>query len=235
MKRQLLLTAVEEEAAPLIRPLRNARTHSCGQIRWTCGELAGQPVAISYGGVCKVNAAATVQCCLDHLDCSGVWMCGTAGAMDPRCQIGDVVVVTRCAYHDVDNQGVLIEAFPYRKSCWFDSDPQALRLAFQAASAFQPRWQVFYGSAVSGEQFIDQKGRDAIVSAFSPLCVDMETAAAAHVCSLHDVPFAAVRAISDTPFHSGLDVYHQHSAEAAEHAAALILAMLRQRSAGTDE
>ncbi|MFR2156708.1 MAG: hypothetical protein ACLS43_06090 [Evtepia gabavorous] len=44
----------------------------------------------------------------------------------------------------------------------------------------------------------DEGGREAIRAAWHPLSVDMETAAVAHVCYVNQVPFLAVRTLTDT-------------------------------------
>lgn len=68
---------------------------------------------------------------------------------------------------------------------------------------------------VTGEAFIDQDGREEIIENHNPLCVDMETASIAHVCYVNQIPFAAIRSISDTPHESGNESFEKHVIQAA--------------------
>ena len=98
----------------------------------------------------------------------------------------------------------------------------------EAAMQADQQGQVRTGRGVTGDQFIDQDQRNSIIERLDPLCVDMESAAVAHVAYANDVPFLAIRAISDTPFNSGLEVYHAHSESAAKQALILFNAMMRK-------
>lgn len=65
------------------------------------------------------------------------------------------------------------------------------------------------GRTVTGDVFIEQDGRESIIERFDPICCDMETAAAAHVCHAMGVSFNCVRAISDTEDEAGLGSFEK--------------------------
>lgn len=117
---------------------------------------------------------------------------------------------------------------PYMEDPWFVSDSKLTAWAKAAAMQADQQGQVRTGRGVTGDQFIDQDQRNSIIERLDPLCVDMESAAVAHVAYANDVPFLAIRAISDTPFNSGLEVYHAHSESAAKQALILFNAMMRK-------
>ena len=71
----------------------------------------------------------------------------------------------------------------------------------------------------TGEAFIKDEGRKEINDKFSPLSVDMETASIAHVCYVNNIPFIAVRCITDTAFHSGNEHFEENVIKASEIAA----------------
>ena len=52
--------------------------------------------------------------------------------------------------------------------------------------------------------------------AFDPDCVDMETAAVAHVCLVNQVPFLSVRTISDGADGEGAGDFEENCSPAAE-------------------
>lgn len=49
-----------------------------------------------------------------------------------------------------------------------------------------------------------------------PLTVDMETAAIAHVCYVNIIPFLAIRCITDTAKHSGVEHFEQNCKRASD-------------------
>jgi adenosylhomocysteine nucleosidase len=57
---------------------------------------------------------------------------------------------------------------------------------------------IFGGNGVSGPTFVDNAAyREYIFDQFQARCVDMETAAAAHIAYQNDVPFLFFRSLSD--------------------------------------
>ena len=61
-------------------------------------ELFGYPIHIV--GVGKVNAAIVASLLIAHFDCRALLFSGVAGGLDPKLNIGDVVVATRVVQHD---------------------------------------------------------------------------------------------------------------------------------------
>ena len=71
------------------------------------------------------------------------------------------------------------------------------------------------GRTVTGEKFIEDDFRDAINQKYAPLSVDMETAGIAHVCYVNKIPFIAIRSITDTATHSGMDQFEENCQRAS--------------------
>lgn len=189
------------------------------------GEMCGVPVTALYSGVCKVNAAVAAQLLIDVFHVDAVINAGAAGGMDPALQIFDTVVCTQAAYHDVA-EDILTEFHPWMPSVYFPADEGLLAAAHAAAEQWRQGGRVFFGRIVSGEQFIAGGRREEINSAFSPLAVDMETAAVAHVCYVNRVPFLAVRTITDTASHTGAADFEANCARAVALAAGFTTALL---------
>lgn len=84
------------------------------------------------------------------------------------------------------------------------------------------------GRTVTGDVFIEQDGRESIIERFDPICCDMETAAAAHVCRAMGVSFNCVRAISDTEDEAGLGSFEKNVAFAAQKAFDGVCAVLSE-------
>lgn len=85
---------------------------------------------------------------------------------------------------------------------------------------------MLFGTIVTGEQFIGNEERPAICKTFHPLAVDMETAAIAHVCYVNEIPFLAVRTITDTASHEGIENFDKNCEKASEISAEIVAGML---------
>ena len=87
---------------------------------------------------------------------------------------------------------------------------------------------VFFGRMVTGEAFITDEGREQITRKFTPLSVEMETAAVAHVCYVNRIPFLSVRCITDTATHSGINSFEENSAKASEIVAEITVEIIKE-------
>ena len=175
------------------------------------GWIEGVPVVALYSGVCKVNAAIAAQILIDRYDVSALVNAGTAGGMDPGIQLFDTVISTQVAYHDVADD-ILTEFHPWMPSIYFDVDKNMIDVA-KSVSGKLPH--VYLGRMVTGEQFITDGLRERINAKFAPLSVDMETGSIAHVCYVNRVLFIAIRSITDTADHQGIENFEANCAKAA--------------------
>ena len=131
----------------------------------------------------------------------------------------------RRAYHDVA-EDILTEFHPWITTPRFAADPRLLAAAKRAAGRLGRR--IWFGPMVTGEQFIGEEGRAEILERFAPLSADMETAAAAHVCYVNQVPFLALRTITDTARRSGVETFEENCRRASEIARDLTLLVLEE-------
>ena len=170
-------------------------------------------VALS-SGVCKTNAAIATQILIDTYYVDIVINAGTTGGMNNDLVVFDTVISTETAYHDIQ-ENVLADSHPWLKSKYFKADEALIALSKKAVKHLHLNNSIHYGMMVTGEKFIDEDGRDEIVAVYNPLSVDMETASIAHVCFVNNIPFIAVRTITDTAANSGIDNYEKNCATAS--------------------
>ena len=114
----------------------------------------------------------------------------------------DLIIGRETAYHDVSDD-ILTEFHPWLKSIWFQANDALLKLARKTAE--QQKIPFHIGKIVTGESFISDKEKHLIADKYTPLAVDMETAAIAHVCHVNNIPFIAIRAVSDSADHVEFD------------------------------
>ena len=167
--------------------------------------LGGQPVGrhgdhevvAAMSGIGKVNAALTAQRLINENRPDCIVSTGLAGGLDRSLQPGDLVIGNQCAYHDVwcsmGNEWGQVQGLPTR----FNADTQLLACALQVETTATVR----EGLIATGDQFVDTaEGVDAIRKHVpDALACEMESTAIAQTCYLNQVPFLAVRLISDTP------------------------------------
>jgi adenosylhomocysteine nucleosidase len=229
-----IICAVERELKPFLEVITNEAIHTHASVTFHEGMIGGTRVIALYSGVCKVNAAIAAQALIDRFDVERVIVSGTAGGMDRRLKIGDTVIATEVAYHDMD-EGILTEYHPWMKDIYFYADEHLLSLSKHIVKEHHFPQSVFLGRIVTGEAFIDQDGREQINQRLDPLCVDMETAAIAHVCYANKTPFIAVRSISDTEELSGEENFSRHCDIAAKNSFHFTELLLKYISANHHE
>ena len=226
MQQTRYICAADVELAPFLPLIESRTTREKAMMRFHEGVLCGVPVVAVECGVCRVNAAAAAQIMINLFSVDAIINSGTAGGMDLSVRLFDTIVATRCAYHDVDEH-LLTAYHPRLAAAAFDSDAGLLQAARRAAAA-HPEFSVRFGLTVTGEKFITDDYRDDINKKFAPLAVDMESAGIAHVCHINQIPFIAVRTVTDTAEHSGLANFKVNCRRAGEISAHFVGAILEQ-------
>ena len=154
-----------------------------------------EDVVACCGGVGKVNAAMSTQLFIDLYHPVRIVNVGVAGCFEDV-PIGTLVLADRFMQHDVDTSAV--------------GDPVGLvstvnRMDFPAAEPERARaamnktgYPYRVGSVATGEWFAVRGQRAQwIADTFHPLVIEMESGAAAQVCYRNQVPFMALKSVSD--------------------------------------
>ncbi len=209
----LILGAFDAEVAPLRGRLENMHDYSIEGIEVVTGRMYGRNVAIAWTGIGKVNAAMTSTLLMEYLRPSEVIFTGIAGALNPALEPGDIVIAQRTAQHDLGvwletglkNRGEINRFTGQRNPTFFMADKRLLRLAELAAEQGQLESiegrraaRVITGVVVTGDTFVMSAAKCAQLRAdLGAEAVEMEGAAVAQICYQWNVPFIAIRAITD--------------------------------------
>jgi len=165
----------------------------------------------------KVAAATTTAALIEHFNVDRVVFTGVAGGVGDGVAVGDVVVADTFIHHDLDARPVFARyEIPLYDCSTLRCDPALTALLLIAARAGLTEskghfhlqkpisnQQLHHGLIASGDRFIGSAEDAAALVAdlraqgHTPLAVEMEGAAIAQVCHDYQVPFAAVRTISD--------------------------------------
>lgn len=222
-----LIGAMPPEISLLQESLQNLRSEHMADFDIYCGEYAGKNVVLALSGIGKVNAALSTALVLQHRP-DFVINTGSAGGLGSGLKVGDVVIGTQTAHHDVD-----VTAFGYaighvpQMPARFESDPALCAAAEKAAAAFEHA-AVHRGLIVSGDQFVHSSESVAEVRRHFPdaQAVEMEAAAIAQSCHRFGVPFVVVRAISDLADEDADTSFETFLKTASVHSAKMVLQLI---------
>ena len=194
-----IICAMPEEIKELTARLSDKQVETIGGKDYLQGKISNQDVVLVESGIGKVEAGITTEHLITDFNVDVVINSGSAGGIGQGLHVGDVVISSETAYHDVDARafdyvyGQLPGKQPHFKAS--EKWGKALEKAGE-----QTGLNVKRGLIVSGDQFIASKDAiDKILHYFpEALSSEMEGAAVGQVATDHDVPYVVVRAMSDT-------------------------------------
>ena len=212
-----IVAAMQEELGALLAAMPDEqRVRIAGRDFWV-GHFEGHSVVAVLSRIGKVAAATTATVLLERFGARAIVFTGVAGGLAPEVRVGDVVVASRLLQHDLDASPIFPRyEVPLTGHARFATDTamsdalaaaagQLLRdpvalLGQQVVDDFglqAPR--LHRGLVVSGDRFIARAADSQALRHELPdaLACEMEGAAVAQVCHDFQVPFAAVRTISD--------------------------------------
>ena len=219
-----IIGAMEQEVQALKEMMTVVRTDRKARMDFTVGQLLGKDVVVVRSGVGKVNAAVCTQILSDDYKVSAVINTGVAGSLNPKIDIGDIVVSVDAVQHDVNAVvfGYEYGEVPQMKKRTFDSDPDLRRLIVDTCRKVNTDIHVHEGRVASGDQFVSDDDRKAEISRlFEADCTEMEGCAIAQAAWLNGIPFVIIRAISDKADGSATMDYPQFSRMASVRSAKL--------------
>jgi len=212
-----IFCAMKTEAKPFIEVLEEVAASKHGRLQVHEGYLDGERIVLAFGAVGVEKAAAAARLLIERYAVSCLIMSGTAGGIDSSLEIGDTVVAQETVFHDREDEAV------------FAADDKLLKRCHDGLENHPPGHPVYFGRVATGKEFVRKSQRASIIERVNPLCVEMESAAVAEVCKSHDVPFLAIRSISDTEAKSGLVVFFRYALFASRHSFEVTRALLSSR------
>lgn len=154
-------------------------------------------------GIGKVNAAVAAAH-FQSIGCNCILNFGLSGGVS-GVKRGEVVLCNRFLEHDFDLTVMGYKLCEKPRQDYIYESSSALDDLFCKCIA-----KVKKGTAVSGDRFIcDEITRDLLKDNFGAMSCDMETAAIASVCHFAEIPFLALRRISDDAGENATDTYNE--------------------------
>jgi len=198
--------------------MKNIQTTKTAMLTFDEGTIDRVPIVAVYSGVGKVNAAIAAQILISQYEAEYVIISGIAGGMGKDVAIFDTVVCTEFVCHDTNNE-IYTEYHPWLQEPKFYADKELL-LCARAVAGNGPQ-RVHFGQSTTGEIFINLENSDA-------LCIEMENIAAAHVCYVNDIPFIAIRSISDNNKENGQEVIDKNFDRASYQSFLIVKEMIKK-------
>ena len=245
--RLVAIIGITREIAPVEARLQSPAVERIRDVVFTSGTIDGARIVTARVGVGKVNAAEATTLLLDHFLPAAVIFSGTAGAVDPDLNPGDVVVGTAVGHHDFGT--VTASAFvrgPTRDPAsgqldpvLFPAGPELLAAARRAAVTLKPSRlpdaepgvaaRIREGVIVTGDSFISSTvRRDELRGELKASVVEMEGAAVAQVCARFGVPVIVIRSVTDRAQAEAMPSYQRFVDLASRNAADLAVATVRE-------
>lgn len=227
-----IICAMPEEIKELKAQLTNESTKKIGGKDYYFGQISGQDVVLVESGIGKVEAGITTEHLITDCGADVVINSGSAGGIGDGLHVGDVVISTATAYHDVD-----ATAFDYQYGQLPGKEPRFTASKkwgdALAQAGEQTGLTVKQGLIVSGDQFIASQDAIKQILAHFPdaLSSEMEGAAVGQVATDHQVPYVVVRAMSDTGDEEAGVSFDEFIIEAGKRSAAMLLQLFKDLAA----
>ncbi|WP_049218626.1 5'-methylthioadenosine/S-adenosylhomocysteine nucleosidase [Proteus mirabilis] len=222
-----VIGAMEQEVKLLREQIENCEIVSRGGCEIYTGKINGVDVALLKSGIGKVAAAIGTTLLLEHFRPDVVINTGSAGGLDAKLNVGDIVVSTEVRYHDAD-----VTAFGYEPGQMaqcppaFIADPKLVNIAQECIGSL--KLNAVRGLICSGDAFINGAEPLARIRRTFPevVAVEMESTAIGHVCHQFDTPFVVVRAISDVADKESNLSFDEFLSVAAQQSSLMVTTML---------
>ncbi len=189
-----IIVAMGSELKMLLDEMSSVTEETANGTTYYRGNIGHRDIVAMQCGIGKVNAAVGALTLIERYAPQAIINTGIAGGTGGGADILDVVVGTEVAYHDVwcgpGNAPGQIQGLPER---------------FAGATALfgitQDTPGVKLGLIASGDRFVSTPEELAALLTTQPQAIacDMESGAIAQVCHLKQIPFLAIRVVSDTP------------------------------------
>ena len=224
----LIICAIKPEIKPFLKALDNLRVEKHTSLKVYCGTIKSKNVLVVRCGVGLKKAAAVTQLMIDNYKIERIIMSGTAGGVDNKLKLGDTVVSEEILYHEIDSRTMEDIAAGNEKQT-FKADTELLHCTKKALENDPAVQSVLFGRITSGNKFVSGKNLMVVAEKFKSLCLDMETAAVAHVCSINSIPFISIRSISDTVDKSGFLTFFKNVNLASKNSFLVVEKLLSQK------
>ena len=215
--------AMQLELDGIRAKMENKSSVTVSGVEYVTGTLCGTEIVTAVCGIGKVFAAICTQTMILKFSPDVIINTGIAGSLSNQLSIGDVVVADRVLQHDMDTSplGDPVGLISGINKIYFETDGDVSDKLSKCLSEVGVRH--IRGTVATGDQFISSsEKKDHLVKSFSAVACEMESGSVGHVCAVNGVPFAILRAISDSADENATVDYPTFARAAAEKYVAVV-------------
>ena len=198
MTKLAIMGAMQEEIEPLLAHFKDVNVVEYANNKFYEVFYNGLEIVIAYSKIGKVFASLTASTMIEKFGCDTLLFSGVAGGINPKLQIGDLIIADKLCQHDLD-----ITAFGHPHGfvpggkVFVETTKELRDVAIKVAN--ENNLKVIEGTIATGDQFVHSNERKQFIeNTFNADALEMEGASVAVVCDALNVPFFILRAISDT-------------------------------------
>jgi len=193
-----IIGAMQEEIEPLLEIFKDYKSVSYANNTYYKASYKSVDIVIAYSKIGKVFSTMTACVMIETFGCEKILFSGVAGGINPKLEIGDLIVADKLCQHDLD-----ITAFGHPHGyvpggdVYVNTDSKLNSIAKEVAT--KNNINLLFGTIATGDQFVyDKTKKDFIATTFKADALEMEGASVAVVCDALGVDCLILRSISDT-------------------------------------
>ncbi|PPI88669.1 5'-methylthioadenosine/S-adenosylhomocysteine nucleosidase [Candidatus Pantoea edessiphila] len=194
-----IIGAMEEEIQYIRDSIDEYKLLSIKGYKIYIGNTKKNKIFLLESGIGKTIVTLTTTLLINLYNPDLIINIGTAGSLSSNLKIGDIVISKSVCYHDVDMTAFgymmgQISGFPAE----FTANKSLVIHAKICANQLKLKSKI--GLIVSGDAFVNNIHSLMKICKYFPkaVAVEMEATSIAHVCYVFQIPFIAIRSISDT-------------------------------------
>lgn len=202
-----IIGAFDEEIENLIKVFNLNKDENSNRNIFV-GISDNKKLVVANSGIGKVNSGAMTQYLIDKYQPDMIINSGCAGSLITNNNIMDIIISSYVTYHDFTPIRVMAYSVPDEGK--IKADEKLIKITKEALNDLKiNNYKV--AAIASGDCFVtDDKIRDSIYDCTKAVAVDMESASIGHISKINNVPFVAIRTISD--FADGNDDFEKEAA-----------------------
>ena len=222
-----IIGAMRVEIDALAAAMENPKTETISGIEFRSGILCGREAVLAVCGVGKVFAALCAQTMILRYGVDAIINTGVAGTLSGELSIGDIAVAADVVQHDMDTSPLgdpvgLISGLNIVHMKTNSALADAVVNAIDRLGGKSLR-----GTIATGDVFVADAAKKAYIrDTFGAIACEMEGGAIGQVCTVNEVPFVIIRAISDGGNEESPMDYPTFVKMAAARSAAVVQAVL---------
>lgn len=228
MKNIGIIGAMAEETALIRKHLKNEKVEQVINLTFYQGNFENATITLVQSGIGKVNSSIAATLLVERFNCDMIINTGSAGAINDKLQVGDIVIANQLAYNDADSQVFGYDFGQIPQMPKYYPTAELLRNTFVKV-AENTNLQTTVGEIVSGDSFISsEETKKQIINHFpDALVTEMEGAAIAQTAYQFDVPVIVIRSVSDTADGEAEKSFDEFIVEAGKSSGRMVLEAIK--------